>query len=199
MVYFLRMMESLPLEFEPHVWNRAALGLALAEVRLRGTEFERDYITFVREIMNEIYGQRPFDDRDAMNLINNWSCWSGVQECVDDALNVLIEVIETGNTNFEFDYQCNALRAASQPIWTELYYSIVDSTTSDDRSTDLQDLMCTENRDIIRFYLAQALNTTNSLSASERGIILTTAAVQNEASNYLMSEFIESNHVAINE
>lgn len=193
------MMESLPLEFEPHVWNRAALGLALAETRLRGTEFQSDYTTFVQEVMSEIYGQTSFDDRDAMDLINNWSCWSGIQECLDDALNVLVEVMETGNTDFQFAYQCNALRTASQSIWTDFYYSIVDSTSTDDRSTDLQDLMCSENRDIISFYLDQALNTTNSLTASERATILSTAAVQNEASNYLIAEFIALNHVAINE
>lgn len=198
MVYFLRMMESLPLEFEPHVWNRAALGLALAEVRLRGTEFDREYMTFVREIMSESYGEMSFDDRNAIDLINSWSCWSGIQECLDDALNVLIEVMETGDTDFEFDYKCNGVRAANQSIWTDFYYSIVDSTL-DDRSTDLQDLLCTENQDVLRFYLNQVLNTTNSLSAAERAIILTAAAVQNEASNYLMAEFIQFNHLAINE
>lgn len=199
MVYFLRMMESLPLEFEPHVWNRAALGLSLAEVRLRSTEFDRSYQSLVQEIMSEIYGERSFDDRDAMNLINSLSCWSGVQECLDDSLNVLIEVLETGRTDYEFDYQCNALRSASQSVWTELYYSILDSTSNDDRSTDLQDLLCTENQTILRFYLNQVLNTTNNLSASERALILSTAAVQSEASNYLMTEFIETNHQEINE
>ncbi|KAG4071747.1 hypothetical protein HA402_011901 [Bradysia odoriphaga] len=199
MVYFLRMMESLPLEFEPHVWSRAALGLALAEVRLRNTEFANDYIDFVREIMSEIYGDRSFEDRHAMDVINHWSCWSGVQECLDDALNVLVEVMENGNTDFEFDYQCNGLRSASQSIWTEFYYSIVDSTSDEDRSTALQDLFCTGNEELLRFYLNQALNTTNSLSASERGIILTTAAVQSETSNYLMIEFIAQNHETIND
>lgn len=199
MVYFLRMMESLPLEFEPHVWSRASLGLALAEVRFRSTEFADDYFNFVQEIMSEIYGQRSFVDPHAINVINHWSCWSGIQECLDDALNVLVEVLETGNTDFEFDYQCNGLRAASPSIWTEFYYSIVDSTSNDDRSTALQDLLCTGNEELLRFYLNQSLNTTNSLTDSERATILTTAAVHSELTNFLMRDFIPQNHRIINE
>lgn len=195
---FLRLMESLQIENEPHVWNRAALGLALAEVRLRATEFDRDYMNYMQDIMSELYGEISFDDRSAIDLINHWSCLSGVQQCADDALNVLIEVMETGETDFAYDYQCNGLRAASETIWTNFYYRVVDSTSNGDRSVDLQDLLCTENLDSLSFYLNQALNTTNSLSSSERGLILTTAAVQHELTNYLMTDFIALNHEAIN-
>lgn len=196
---FLRMMQSLPIEYHPHVWNRAALGLALAEVRLRTTEFDVFYVNFMRTIMSQVYGEITFDDRNAMNLINDWSCWSGVPECLTDALNVLIEVMETGDTDFEYNYQCNGLRAANESIWTEFYYDVLDSTSAEDRSTDLRDLLCTENESLIQFYLNQALNMTNNLITSEREIILTAAATQHETSSYYLMGLIEYNSKEINE
>lgn len=197
--YFLRMMESLPLEFDPHVWNRAALGLALVEVRIRATEFDSDYRNFVKDIMSQIYGRRTFDDSSARDLINDWSCLSGVQECLDDALNVLIEVMQTGHANFAFRYQCNGLRAANESIWREFYHTLVDSSLTEDRSIALRDLLCTENEILVRFYLDQALNTTNSLSTSEREIILSTAAVQHETSYYALMILIKLHSKEIKE
>lgn len=195
---FLRLMQSLPLEFDSHVWNRANLGLGIIEARLRGSEFHPEYLNYLQELMSQVYGERSFDDDQmATNLINEWSCLSGVQECVNNALNVLIEVMETGSTNYEFDYQCNGLRAANGTIWTTFYYSTVDSSSTEDRSAALNDLLCTEDIGLVRFYLNQVLNTTNNLSTSERELILTAAAVQHEISSYAVIELIEENLEAI--
>lgn len=194
----LRLMEYLPLEFHPHVWNRASVGLGIIERRLRGSELHGEYLNYLQEIMSQVYGDRFNDDRMAMNLINEWSCLSGVQECRDNALNVLLEVIETGATDYEFDYQCNGLKSANESIWTIFYYNTVDSASTDDRATALTDLLCTEDRDLVSFYLNQVLNTTNSLSTSERELILTTAAVQHEVSSYFLIQLINFNFETIN-
>lgn len=189
-IFLLRMMESLPLEFDPHVWNRAGLGLNLAEVRFRSTEFSSQYKDFVQNIMGQIYGQRSFDDdRSAIDLINDWSCLSGVQECLDDALNVLREVMETGSTDFPFSFQCNALRSADEVTWLNFYISVIYS--NGDRSGTLRDLLCTEHEVLVNFYLEQVLNPTNPLSNVEREVILTTAAVQHETSYNALIQLIQ--------
>jgi len=197
---FVRLMEYLPFEYHPHVWIRASLGLRIIDIRLRGSELHPAYMNYVRELMSEVYGQRSYfdDDRAAINVINELSCLSGVQECIDNALNVLIEVMETGATDYEFDYQCNGLRSANETIWTNFYYRTVDTNSTNDRSTALTNLLCTENSNLLRFYLNQVLNTTNSLLTSERELILTAAAVQNDMSSYILMEVITNDFDAVN-
>jgi len=148
--------------------------------------------------MSEVYGM-SFYDAGATNTVNEWSCLSGVDGCLYDALNVLVEVMETGETLFPYSYQCNGLGAASEAIWTRFYYDVVDTNSTEDRSDDLRDLLCTKNENLVRFYLDQALNATNGLTTVEREAMLISAAVQHQTSSDLLIDLIIENSEDINE
>lgn len=193
---YLEMMQSLPLETHPHVWSRAGPGSNKFEERLRGTNTHEMYLTFLHNIMSPVYNNIPFNDRTATEVINRLSCFSGVQECLDDSLNILIEEMETGSTTFEFDFRCNGFLTANETIWMYFFESSLD--ISENRFEVFSGLICTQNTNLIEFFLKQALDLENSLTNDERQRIIVAAASQSQASFEVTIVFIENNHESIN-
>lgn len=193
---YLEMMQSLPLETHPHVWSRAGPGSMKFEQRLRGTVLDESYMTFLQNIMSPVYNNRPFDHRQATEVVNHLSCLSGVQECLDDSLNALVEVMETGTTTFEFNFRCNGFLTANETVWMHFFEEALDSERIEDEV--LRVLLCTQDQELISFFLNQTLDMENNLTADERSGIITTAAGQSQASYNATLGFIEENYEAIN-
>lgn len=196
---YLEMMQSLPLEFHSHVWNRAGPGFASLELRLRGSAVHSMHLNFMRDIMTPIYG-RTFVNVPATNLVNRWSCLSGVQACLDESLGAVVETMETGTTTFPFDFRCNGLMTANATVWMHFFNQAMAMTPNlPARFTLLSDLICTQNIDLIRTFLGAALNMMNNLTGGERISIITLAATQHQAAYESTITFIEENHAEINE
>lgn len=193
---YLEMMQSLPLERHPHVWVRASAGSMKFEQRLRGTSLHSSYTDFLQNILNSVYNNRPFDDPAATEVVNRLSCISGVQECLDDALNVLVEVMETGSTSFQFEYRCNGFLTANETVWMHFFGNALES--AGDRTEELWSLVCTQNPDLIRFFLDQTLDMENGLTTVERHSIIIASAGESQTSFEVTIHFIEENHEAIN-
>lgn len=192
---FLEMMQYLPNETHPHVWIRAGPGCMKLEQRLRGTHLHQFYLSFLENIMTSVYNDIPFTDRAAIDTVNRLSCTTGVQACLDDSLNILVEVMEFGSTSYEFDFRCNGFLTANETIWRHFFELATDST--DERLEDLQSLVCTLNPELIRFYLDQTL-VENSLTLIERHAMLVSAAGQSRMSFDATIDFIEEKYEDIN-
>lgn len=199
---FLDLMEYLPRETHPHVWRRANLGFIKFETRLRGSRLHRMHMNYVHSLMSSVYGVTTFNDSKATNIVNYWSCLSGVESCLTDSSNALLEEMETGNWAMdpEIWYRCNGFLSANETVWMHFYGLAMDlAVGAPRRFEDLTDLLCTQDRTLLRFYLDQVLNFTNNLTPMDREGIMHRAAWISEAGFDTVIEFIEENHAAISE
>lgn len=194
---YLELIESLPLEFHPHVWVRTNAGLLKVEQRLRGSELHSIYLSFLRDIMNDIYLESRLDNLEATNVINRWSCVSGVETCLQDSLNILLEVMDTGSTSEDIDFRCNGFMTANETVWMHFYDAAIERNPSSERLDELTSLLCTQNEDRIRFILDATLQSSNNLEVSERNSIFLAACSQSEISYNAAIQFIEDSHESI--
>jgi hypothetical protein len=118
---FFDLTKSLRFEFHSMVWNRAHFGLRTIRRRLRGLETHSLLLDYLNDLMSEIHGRVFLEERSATGIVNDFSCISGVQSCEDEALKVLIEVMETGSTDFPYSNRCNAFRSANESIWMHFF------------------------------------------------------------------------------
>lgn len=195
---YLELIESLGLENHPHVWVRSNLGLEKFEVRLRGTQLHRLFITFLEDVLNSVYSGTEITDPTGRNIINSWSCISGVDSCLTDSLAALVEVMERGTTTFEFSFRCNGFLTANETVWTHFFNTALTNETND-RVELLRDLLCTQDVQLVSLYLNQSLNTGNGLSNDDRQNMLSLACSHSEVTYNSMLNFVEENHQAIDE
>lgn len=193
---YLDLIRSLEFEDHPHVWVRSNVGLEKFEQRLRGTRLHQLFRNFLRETLVAVYSETEITDPTGRNIINGWSCLSGVENCLTDSLGSLVEVIESGTTG-PFDFRCNGFMTANETVWLHFYNDALEQTG--DRSSLLSDLICTQDTQLIRFYLDAAIDTTNNLTNEERHSIITLACSQSEVSYNTAIDFIEGNHERIDQ
>jgi hypothetical protein len=190
---FLKMMDSLKLEHHQHVWSRADQGMRLFELRLRGSELHGMHLNFVKDLMTEIHG-REFGNSTS-NTINFLSCVSGVQTCIDDALQALADVMDTGSTDFPFEFRCNAFRVADEATWMHFFDLTMSlSPVQWERRNALRDLECTQNPKLIQHVLDTVLDLTNNLEWIERRDLVEFMARENVEGYNAVIEFISKHH-----
>ncbi|KAG4074718.1 hypothetical protein HA402_008444 [Bradysia odoriphaga] len=91
---FLRLAELLQVENEVTVWRRADRGLLRIGSRLRGTELFQGHETYLRNLFAPIYERMLNDEHfntQLVDLVRFWSCTSGIQECLDSAIDELYD------------------------------------------------------------------------------------------------------------
>lgn len=188
---YLDLIQSLEFEDHPHVWVRSNMGLEKFERRLRGTSFHQLFRDFLNDILDIVYSETEVNDPFGRNIINRWSCISGVESCLTDSLASIVEAMEN-DTSSEFDLRCNGLMTANETVWMHFFDAAMEETS--DRLSFLRDLLCTQDVRLALFYLSQSINTTNVLSDEERQYMLTLACSENEVSYNTMIDFIAENH-----
>lgn len=188
---YLDLIRSLEFEDHPHVWVRSNMGLEKFEQRLRGTRFHQLFRDFLSDILHIVYSETEVKDPSGRNVINRWSCKSGVDRCLTDALASIVEAMEN-DLSSEFDLRCNGLMTANETVWMHFFNAAVEQTT--DRLSFLRDLLCTQDARLAMFYLNQSIDRSNSLSHAERQYMLTLACSENEVSYNMTLDFIEENH-----
>lgn len=197
--WYLEMIRALPLEHHQHVWIRAAPGFATLEQRLRGSDLHTMFLSLMRDIMSSVYGTRTFNAA-AMDAINTWSCLSGVQECLDDSLNALVDVMVTGSTTFPFAFRCNGFMSANETVWNHFFSEAMSLPAgSAARATALSDLLCTNAEGFIWSYLNAAVDFTNNLSQFERVTMISQACSRNSATYEVSIDFVTQNHQVLNQ
>jgi aminopeptidase N len=194
----LELMDSLKLEEHAHVWIRAFFGLGTFERRLRGTDSHALYLSFLKNLMTEIYG-RTIETFGGLvtEVINHFSCLSGVQACTDDAMKALMEVMENGRTNYPFLYRCSAFRVANESVWMHFFNEAVAMRNQELQYRALGELACTKNPTLIQHLLNATIDMTNLIHRSNRDDIFGILAGHHFEGFSAAIEFIEENHVAI--
>ncbi|CRL01570.1 CLUMA_CG014426, isoform A [Clunio marinus] len=168
-VVFLEMMRSLRLEFHPHVWNRATSGMILKQLRLRGSEFDEDHTNFMKNLMTTVYGRfpvewsSPWNDIIAAQSVTFFSCFSGVELCREDAMNALIQYLETGVTSVPYEFQCSALMGANETIWTMVLDNALETGNTSVIQSNLARLSCSQDKLLIETLINIILDPTIDL------------------------------------
>lgn len=193
---YLDLIRSLEFEEHPHVWIRSNVGLEQFERRLRGTGLHGEFLNFLRNVLDTVYSETEITDPTGRNIINGWSCLSGVESCLTDSLALLVQDMES-ETTFEFDFRCNGFRTANETIWLHFFNTAL--ATMDNRLALLRDLICTQDSELLSYYLEQSIDKANSLSEEERQYIIALASSHSEFSYNTLIYFVEDKHQTIDE
>jgi hypothetical protein len=196
---FLELMDSLKIELHPHVWRRANSGMQIFERRLRGTETHSMFSNFLNDLMSGIYGRSFENDNFASIVVNYYSCLSGVQECNDNAVQNLIDIMEGSSVNFPFHLRCNAYRAANETIWMHFFDEAMSLTSGTTQADALRNMECTQNPELIQKLLGVAVDFENRWSSFQRENLLQSVAVDNLVGYNAVIDLIERNHEIMGE
>jgi aminopeptidase N len=196
---FLEMMDSLKIEFHPHVWRRANAGMRVFERRLWGTETHTMFMNFLNDLMSGIYGRSFENDGFAQLIVDHYSCISGVQECNENAVQGLIDIMDESNPRFPPHLRCNAYRAANETIWMHFFDDAMTRSSSTLQAEALRNLECNQNPALIQKLLDVALDFENTLSSFHRENLLQSVAVDNLVGYNAVIDLVEKHHEVINE
>lgn len=190
---FLRLAMTLQMESEANVWSRAHPGLWRITNRLRATGLLDEHLSYLRNLMAPIHERLLNDESVSSELsehVRFWSCLSGVQECLDNALSELESAMENGGIAASM---CSGFMAANEAVWMHFWNFALQSSGSV-RDQLLNDLSCTNDVDLLAFYLANALNTTNGLTSNQREIIINRVYEANFVGYDLILGFVDEHH-----
>ncbi|CRK91767.1 CLUMA_CG005399, isoform A [Clunio marinus] len=196
-VPMLDLMRYLSMEQNPHVWIRAEPGFFTMEIFKRGTIIHSMFLNFFQNVMAPVYRQTEITDRKAIDVINYWSCLSGVERCLEDSLNTLIDVMTVGATDFEFTFRCNGFMSANVTVWMHFYNEVLLQNEVE-RINDMFDLLCSQDRQLLGFLLNQIIDITSNLRFPERQVLLERFAGEHEVSYNMTIDFILTNYEEMN-
>jgi aminopeptidase N len=197
---FLRLIQALSNENQAHVWYRAHEGLRKINFRFRGTVLHQNYLRYFRDIMTPVYNCLMNDEnfnREIEDIVNFWSCTTGIVDCLDRSLGFLSEFMESGETSEDFTMLCNGFMTANENVFTHFLNRALQSSSQRERSTLLHALACTRNDDLLSSLMSLTLDLNNGLSQNERGSILFYFISENPVGYDLVFDFVEQNHEAI--
>lgn len=187
----LQMMESLPIENNAHVYIRADPAIQKIENRLRGSELNERHLSFLRNVLGPVYNDNRFENNSVATAISiASSCFVGVPECLDAAVNELLDEMESGSPLTPNPDRCNGFMGANETVWMH-FFNQATSARSAETAMLLRSLVCTRDSNLLRLLLDTALDFSNFLFAFERSTIFSAAANQNAESYEVTVDFME--------
>lgn len=188
---FLRLAQSLRLENETSVWNRANRGLLRFTNRLRATQLFDNHLNFLTNLFVPIY-DRLLNDGDfnseLTDLVSFWSCTSGIQACLYAAAERLFD------TNDESS-MCPGFMTANSTVLAQFWNEALLNETSRDQL--LTDLACSNDRSFLSVYLNASLDMTNGFLRDQREAIINRVFSANFVGFDLIGDFYLNNHFFI--
>ncbi len=186
---FLRLAESLQVENEISVWRRADRGLLRIDSRLRRTELIEGHLNYLRNLFKPIY-DRLFNDENfnpqLADLVRFWSCTSGIQECLDRAIDDLFDEADDTLT------MCPGFMSANQTVLTLFWNSALINPSNEEQL--LTDLACSNDLNFLSVYLNASLDLSNNFTRTQRAIIINRVFSANSVGFDLIREFFSDNH-----
>lgn len=194
---FLRLAQSLQMENEITVWNRAHLGLSRITNRLRGTNLLEGHLNHLRNLFSPIHDRMLENESfnsELADLVRFWSCTSGIQECLDNALNELIDAIDVPEFVLESS-MCTGFMTANETVLQHFWSVSLESESVRDQL--LSDLACSSDLNFLSIYLGASLDLSNNLTVAQRRIIINRVYNANFVGFDLIHEFFLDNHELI--
>lgn len=191
---FLRLARSLLTENEISVWNRAHRGLFRITNRLRGTNLLDDHLNHLANLFSPIHDRMLDDESFNSQLADHvrfWSCTSRIQECLDNALNELVDAMEEHEFVLESS-MCTGFMTSNETVLTHFWNVALESESVRDQL--LTDLACSSDLDFLAIYLNASLDLSNNLTIDQRRIIINRVYNANFVGFGLVHGFFLDNH-----
>lgn len=191
---FLRLSQSLQIENELSVWNRANRGLLRMTNRLRGTNLLEGQLNYLRNLFSPIHDRLLNDETfnfELTDLVRFWSCTSGIQECLDNALDELFDAMEENEFLLESS-MCTGFMTANETVLTHFWNVALENESV--RNQILTDLACSSNLNFLSIYLNASLDLANGLTINQREIIINRVYSGNFVGFDLIDEFFIDNY-----
>lgn len=191
-------------EDEPIAWTKSNALITLLNRRLFGTARYGDFLQFLRGITTPHltvvgYEYVNFESSVTTSLrssTKSWNCLALNEACLTNEYEKFLQFYNTGSSA-SFDY-CHALRNLNSVT----YQSIVDGVARDanypSRTNYLNNLGCSLDKENLRKFLESALDSSNTLTATQRQSIFTNTAGRSSVALETTIEFIDGNYAAIN-
>lgn len=187
---FLRLAQSLRIENEITVWNRAHRGLFRITNRLRATDLLDDHLNHLSELFSPIH-DRMLDDESfnaqVADHVRFWSCTSRIRECLNNALDELVDAMDGPLLESSL---CTGFMTANATVRTHFWNVALESV--DDQL--LSDLACSSDLAFLSIYLNASLDLTNNLGVGNRRTIINRVFEANFVGFDLIHEFFSDNH-----
>lgn len=185
---FLRLAQALQVDNEITVWNRAHRGLLRFANRLRGTEMFQNHWIYLRNLFTLIYDRLSNDESfnsELAELVSFWSCTSGIEECLDSAIDDLFDSVAVSS-------MCPGFMTANETVLMRFWSTaLLNPVNSDQLFTDLA---CSRDLNFLSVYLNESLDLSNSLTRNQREIIINRVYSANFVGFDLIRDFFLDNY-----
>lgn len=191
-------------EDEPIAWSKANTLLNLLNSRLFATSKYEAFLEFLRGIsgphLRDI-GYEPIDYEPSVRTslrssTKSWNCLALDEGCLDNEHDKLLQFYNTG-TSASFDY-CDGLRNIDGAFYSAIVTGVATVSGYPSRTNYLNNLGCSLDRVKLSEFLAIILDTSNTLSATERQNVLINTMRRSVLGLETTIEFIDANYVQIN-
>lgn len=183
---------------------QASRGLSLLDKWLSGTTAYESYQSFVRRIVDPLFGKFGVDielsepklDRFARQIAINLACIAGHQTCLSNSSQKLDDMLTNGleiMPDVQSSIYCNGLRGSNSTMFLHMQERMLKSEVQAERSLIIGALGCVEDESTLIHYLGLAING-KSLRLQEKSRILTAPVNSGIIGLRAMIKFIILNH-----
>lgn len=190
-------------EDEPIAWSKANTLLNLLNTRLFATPVYESFLVFLRGITSphlRQIGYEAIDDEPSVTTslrssTKSWNCLALDDDCLDNEREKLLQFL-TG-TSASFDY-CDGLRNVDSSIYSAIVGSVATDPNYISRTNYLNNLGCSLQKANLIQFLDIILDSSNTLSATERQNVLINTMRRSVLGLETAIEFIDANYLQIN-
>ncbi|XP_052835062.1 aminopeptidase N [Drosophila gunungcola] len=199
----LEMLGYLEHEDQYAPWSTANTILTSYDRYLRGDDFYYLFQMFVQRLIDPIFDKIGVNEIPGEHYLNNYlrvvlvslACQLGSVDCHRQSARKLSEYLYNGTAieaTLRNQAYCAGLRATSNEVYKRVESDLLASTDGTDRNLFMLSLGCSESTTQLLEFLNLSLDTTNSLSYSERTSLLNSAYSRSEIGLTASLEFLET-------
>jgi len=200
----LNLLSYLENEEQYAPWSTANTILTVYDRYLRGDDSYYNFQRFVKQLIDPIFNKIGVNEIPGEHYLNNYlrnvlislACQVGTSDCYDQSAQKLSEYFNNGTAieaNLKTQAYCAGLRSTTNAIYSRVQSDLLASTDATDRLLHISSLGCSGQTSQLLDFLRLSLDTTNSLSYSERTSLLYYAYYRSETGLTASLEFLESN------
>ncbi|XP_017007594.2 aminopeptidase N [Drosophila takahashii] len=200
----LNLLSYLEKEEQYAPWSTANTILTVYDRYLRGDDAYYNFQAFVQRLIDPIFEKIGVNEIPGEHYLNNYlrivlvslSCQVGSSDCYSKSAKKLSEYLYNGTAieaTLRTQAYCAGLRSTSNEVYSRVQSDLLASSDSTDRSLFISSLGCSGQNSQLLDFLRLSLDTTNSLSYSERTSLLNSAYSRSEIGLTASLDFLETN------
>lgn len=185
-------------------WSTANSILTIYDQYLRGDSNYAHFKEFVVELVEDIFLKLSVNEQPGEHYLNNYlrvtlislACQVGSEKCYTHSAQKLKDYLERGvalEPTVRTQAYCAGLRQTDDTTYNLVRTQLFASSVSTDRSLFISSLGCSQSASQLKTFVESSIDTTNSLSYSERTSLLNAAYSRSEVGVTVSLDFLEVN------